>query len=130
MRDEYDFSAGKRGPVLKRPGKAGDRRVDLPVVCTLTPATIVTRKAALLPGLVGRADGREETATGMRLRLPDARSAVLETVDAERQCCRFLRFAITVEPDVARFGWSWPGRPRPNTRCGYDEGLALLPPSQ
>jgi len=100
MRDEYDFSAGKRGPVLKRPGKPGDDRVDLPVVCTLTPATIVTRKAALLPGLAGRADSREETATGMRLRLPaDALSAVLETVDAERQCCRFLRFDITVEPD-------------------------------
>jgi hypothetical protein len=44
--------------------------IDLPVVCTLTPATIATRKAALLPGLVGRADGREETATGMGLRLP------------------------------------------------------------
>lgn len=100
MRDEYDFSAGKRGPVLKRPGKAGDSRVDLPVVCTLTPATIATRKAALLPGLVGRADGREDTTEGIRLRLPaDALSAVLETVDAERQCCRFLRFDITVEPD-------------------------------
>lgn len=100
MRDEYDFSAGKRGPVLKRPTKNGDSRIDLPVVCTLTPATIATRKAALLPSLVGRADGREETATGMRLRLPaDALSAILQTIDAERQCCRFLRFDITVEPD-------------------------------
>jgi hypothetical protein len=100
MRDEYDFSAGKRGPVLKRLAKDGDSIVALPVVCTLTPATIATRKAALLPGLVGRADSRQETATGMRFRLPaDALSAVLETVDAERQCCRFLRFDITVEPD-------------------------------
>ena len=42
----------------------------------------------------------EETATGMRLRLPaDALSAILQAVDAERQCCRFLRFDITVEPD-------------------------------
>jgi hypothetical protein len=100
MRDEYDFSAGKRGSVLKRPTKEGDSIVDLPVVCTLTPATIATRKAALLPGLVGRAENREETATGIRLRLPtDALSAVLQTVEAERQCCRFLRFDITVEPD-------------------------------
>lgn len=100
MKDEYDFSGGKRGPVLKRPGKDSDSKVDLPVGCTLTPATIATRKAALLPGLVGRADSREETATGMRLRLPaDALSAVLQTVDAERKCCRFLRFDITVEPD-------------------------------
>ncbi len=74
--------------------------VDLPIVCTLKPATIATRKAALLPGLVGRAESREETTAGIRLRLPvDALSAILETVDAERQCCRFLRFDITVEPD-------------------------------
>ena len=100
MRDEDDFSAGKRGPVPKKPEKDDDRKVDLPVVCTLTPATITTRRAALLPGLVGRADSREETATGMRLRLPaDALPAVLETIDAERKCCRFLRFEITVEPN-------------------------------
>lgn len=99
MRDEDEFGAGKRGPVLK--GSATDRsNVDLPVVCTLTPATVAIRKAALLPGLVGRADSMEETASGMRLRLPaDALSAVLQTVDAERQCCRFLRFDIAVEPD-------------------------------
>jgi hypothetical protein len=100
MRDEYDFSAGKRGPVLSGPPQGGDGIVDLPIVCTLTPATIATRKAGLLPGLVGRADSREETTAGIRLRFPaDALSAILETVDAERQCCRFLRFNITVEPD-------------------------------
>jgi hypothetical protein len=100
MRDEYDFSAGKGGSVLKRPLKDGDKIVDLPIVCTLKPATIATRKAALLPGLVGRADSREETTAGIRLRLPaDAISAIFETVDAERRCCRFLRFDITVEPD-------------------------------
>lgn len=100
MKNEYDFSAGKHGPVLKRPAETGGSIVDLPVVCTLTPATIATRKTALLPGLVGRADSQEVTAAGIRLRLPaDALSAILETVDAERQCCRFLRFEITVEPD-------------------------------
>jgi hypothetical protein len=99
MRDEYDFSAGKRGPVPKGPSD-GDGIVDLPIVCTLTPATVATRKAALLPGLAGRAESREQTTAGIRLRLPaDAISAIFETVDAERQCCRFLRFDITVEPD-------------------------------
>jgi hypothetical protein len=72
----------------------------LPVVCTLTPDTMATRKAGLLSGLVQRAEGTEQTADGIRLRLPpDALSAVLSTVEAERQCCRFLRFDITVEPD-------------------------------
>ena len=99
MRDEYDFSAGKRGPVMNRLPKDG-ASVDLPIICTLTPATIATRKAGLLAGLVGRADSREEMTAGIRLRFPaDALSAILETVDAERQCCRFLRFNVTVEPD-------------------------------
>ena len=39
---------------------------NLPVVCTLTPDTIATRKAGLLPGLVQRADSREEAADGIR----------------------------------------------------------------
>ena len=74
---------------------------DLPVVCTLTPETIATRKTALLPNLVARAEAREDLANGMRLRLPaDALAAILTTVDAERRCCRFLRFEITAEPDL------------------------------
>jgi hypothetical protein len=72
----------------------------LPVVCTLTSATIETRKAALLPGLVARAERTEDTSEGLRIRLPgDALRDVLCTVDAERQCCRFLRFTIIAEPD-------------------------------
>jgi hypothetical protein len=26
--------------------------------------------------------------------------AAVRTIDAERQCCRFLKFALTVEPDA------------------------------
>ena len=85
---------------------------NLPVVCTLTPDTIATRKAGLLPGLVQRADSREEVADGIRFRLPpDALSAVLTTVDAERQCCRFLRFDITIEPDGGPIWLSLSGPP-------------------
>jgi hypothetical protein len=74
---------------------------DLPIVCTLTPETVAARKADLLPRLVRRAEDRQEIADGLRLRLPaDALADLLTTVDAERQCCRFLRFEITVEPDL------------------------------
>jgi len=73
---------------------------NLPVVCTLTPATIATRRAGLLPGLVRRAETRHDSSNGVRFRFPsDALSAILTTIDAERQCCRFLRFDISVEPD-------------------------------
>ena len=42
--------------------------MDLPVMCTLTPDAIATRKAALLPGLVRRAESREDIADGVRFR--------------------------------------------------------------
>ncbi len=78
----------------------GKVMADLPVVCTLTPATIATRKAALLPGLVKLPESREDTPDSLRLKFPsDALSAILATVDAERQCCGFLRFENTIEPD-------------------------------
>jgi len=85
---------------------------NLPVVCTLTPDTLATRKAGLLSGLVQRADSREETADGIRFRLPpNALPAVLTTVEAERQCCRFLRFDITIEPDGGPIWLSLSGPP-------------------
>jgi hypothetical protein len=72
--------------------------IDQLIVCTLTPAAIAARQAGLLPGLVQRAESREDTTDGIRLRFPAAAlSAIAATVDAERQCCRFLRFDITVE---------------------------------
>lgn len=94
---------------------------DLPVVCTLTPETLATRKADLLPRLVARAQVREDIADGLRVRLPpDALSDVVTTVNGERQCCRFLRFEITVEPDLGPIWLSLSG-PR-----GTREFLAAL----
>jgi len=74
---------------------------DLPVVCTLTPATLKTRRAGLLADLVDRAVEHQELPDGHRLRFVAAEdlSLITRTVDAERQCCRFLRFQITVDPD-------------------------------
>jgi hypothetical protein len=107
MRDEYDFSAGTRGPVLKRPPQEGDGIVDLPIVCTLTPATVTTRKAALLPGLAGRADSREETASGIRLRLPaDALSAIFDV-------------AVELTPITGyTIAWTVPDLGQPSDACG------------
>jgi hypothetical protein len=30
---------------------------------------------------------------------PDALAAIASTIEAERRCCRFLRFDVTVAPD-------------------------------
>ncbi|HEY5869122.1 MAG TPA: hypothetical protein VI542_26750 [Candidatus Tectomicrobia bacterium] len=74
----------------------------LPIACTLTPAEIEARRTTLLPGLVAQAVERIAIPDGFRWRF-DASDAVLAaavaTINTERQCCRFLRFVLTVEPD-------------------------------
>jgi hypothetical protein len=65
---------------------------ELPIACTLTPDALRARREGLLMGLVRRAEHREELSEGLRLQFAPSG-------DAERRCCRFLRFWITVEPD-------------------------------
>lgn len=75
---------------------------NLPIVCTLTPETMATRKAQLLPGLFRRAATTQATSEGYRLRFDSSAEtlhAVASAVEAERHCCRFLRFDLIVEPD-------------------------------
>ena len=75
---------------------------DLPVACTLSAHALRTRREGLLSDLLGRADEHEELSDGHRLPFASARdtlSLIATTVEAERECCRFLRFQIVVEPD-------------------------------
>ena len=75
---------------------------DLPVACTLTPGDLAARRSNLLPGLVAQAESREELADGWRYRFAatgDVLQRITAVIDSERQCCRFLRFQLTVEPD-------------------------------
>jgi hypothetical protein len=75
---------------------------DSPVICTLTPAALAARRAGLLADLVGRATAHEELPAGHRLRFAagdDILAAIAHAIDAERRCCRFLRFDLAVEPD-------------------------------
>ena len=75
---------------------------ELPVACTLTPEALRARQQGLLATLLRRVDGYDLTADGVRLRFhaeSDTLEAITHAVDAERVCCRFLRFSITAEPD-------------------------------
>jgi hypothetical protein len=75
---------------------------ELPIMCTLTPAALQARREGLLSNLVKRAQNHEELPLGHRLQFApadDVLAIVAQTIEAERQCCRFLRFGITVEPD-------------------------------
>ena len=73
---------------------------DLPIACTLSPDTMTTRRAGLLPGLAARAQRREDLPGGVRLQFApsgETLAAIAATIDAERQCCRFLTFDLHVE---------------------------------
>jgi hypothetical protein len=74
---------------------------ELPIVCELTPAEITARRETLLPGLLAQAEERTPLADGFRWRFAPSGAwlaAAAETINTERQCCRFLRFVLTVEP--------------------------------
>ncbi len=74
-----------------------------PIMCSLTPAALNARREGMLTELVRRAQAHEELPQGHRLRFgatdDDILATIARAVDAERQCCRFLRFSLTVEPD-------------------------------
>jgi hypothetical protein len=75
---------------------------DLPIVCTLTPDALRARREGLLSDLLRRADDHQQLPEGLRLRFTptsETLATIARAVDAERHCCRFLRFGITFEPD-------------------------------
>jgi hypothetical protein len=75
---------------------------DLPIVCSLGPDALAARRAGLLADLWNSAQERHAWHEGFRLRFGgdgDSFAAIARAVNAERQCCRFLRFQISVEPD-------------------------------
>jgi hypothetical protein len=75
---------------------------DLPIMCTLTPVALKARREGLLSNSLKRAQSHEELTHGHRLEFTpadDMLAVIAQTIEAERKCCRFLRFSITVEPD-------------------------------
>lgn len=78
------------------------RPIELAVACTLTPGELEQRRRWVLPGLLARARAREAVAGGFRWRFEAGGDVLREAaavIDAERACCRFLRFHLTVEPE-------------------------------
>ncbi len=95
----------------------------LPVACSLSPDALAARRSGLLRNLVGRAESREALPSGWRLRFRaegDTLIMIAKSVDAERQCCRFLRFEIVLEPNGGRISLELSGPP------GTSDFLAAL----
>ena len=73
-----------------------------PIACTLAPGALQARRDGLLADMLRRAERHELTDDGLRVCFSpagDTLATLARVVEAERQCCRFLRFVITVAPD-------------------------------
>jgi hypothetical protein len=70
-----------------------------PVACSLGSGELNAKRTELLPALVERAATREMLSAGYRLTFTadaDLIQLIARVIDAERQCCRFLQFQLTV----------------------------------
>jgi hypothetical protein len=75
---------------------------DVPIACTLSPDALQARRQGLLSELLRSAQSHELTADGLRvvfLADGETLATITQVVNAERLCCRFLRFVITIAPD-------------------------------
>jgi hypothetical protein len=78
----------------------------LPVACTLSPDDLRQRRAGLLAGLAATAKTRETIESGMRFTFEASSenfADVMKAIDAERRCCQFLQFELTVTPGLGPF---------------------------
>ena len=76
---------------------------NLPIGCTLPPGDRRARGDELLSGLVTQALERLDVPDGYRFRFgPEGETLqqIVRAVIAERECCRFLTFTLTAEPDA------------------------------
>ncbi len=76
--------------------------IELPIACTLTDAAFQQRRAEMLPRIQEQIQSLKPLDAGYALQFA-ADEAVLEDVfrliQLERQCCAFLQFDLTIEPD-------------------------------
>lgn len=76
---------------------------DLPIVCTLSQEGLRARKQGLLKQVARRAISVTKIPAGYQFEFDagsDTLSLIAAMIDAERQCCRFLRFELSVGPDL------------------------------
>jgi hypothetical protein len=79
-----------------------DRVDHTPIACTLTTAELRDREATLLAKFRSAVISTEELEEGYAFRLPgdgERIRLVAELIVAERECCPFLAFELTAEPN-------------------------------
>jgi len=68
----------------------------------LLPSQPITHRTELLPGLLSKADAQATIPEGFRWSFSETDGLlhhIVSVIEAERRCCRFLRFCFTLEPN-------------------------------
>jgi hypothetical protein len=76
---------------------------DSPVVCCLSDAEFRRREATLLAQFKSAVVATEELSDGYSFRVPGDKKTmalVSDLIVAERECCPFLTFALTAQPNM------------------------------
>jgi hypothetical protein len=74
---------------------------EIPVACCLSDEELHNREATLLAQFKAALIGSEELNDGYAFRVPGNKEAIAllaELIMAERECCPFLKFELTLEP--------------------------------
>ena len=98
---------------------------ELPLACTLQPADLARRRAALTVLRSSAADV-QSIDDGLVLRFaaqPGLLPRLAEVIDLERQCCRFLRFRLDVAPDGGAITLTVTGPPGTCEFLAHELGL-------
>jgi hypothetical protein len=77
---------------------------DMPIACTLSSSDLARRQADLRTGALAAAVAVEPIPSGLRWRFGPGSEIVTRLaslIEAERQCCGFLRFTLAAEPGLA-----------------------------
>jgi len=71
--------------------------------CSLSPEELKQRRQALIPGLIKQADKVTDLKNGLRLYFEHRTGLLTEiarVMEQERDCCSFLHFQLSVEPNA------------------------------
>jgi len=103
---------------------------ELPITCELFPTELAGRRDGLLTQLAGSATEIREIENGVVIELPtspEITGLIAQVIDAERHCCRFLRFRCTYEPDLGPISLEVTGPEGTNEFPGDVLGLRRVP---
>ena len=95
---------------------------DLAIACTLSEDALRVRKESLVR-VAAQSTKTTNVENGFRLEFSagsDTLTSIIAVINAERKCCRFLRFALTIEPDLGPISLELTG---PDGTQGFLEAL-------